>query len=99
MQMYVLFLNHQSRISIILTFLQIRIYMNLGVDQGFSKDNVSEFLVEEAGLSYADIKNVIVENNHSSFTIPQHYENQLRLNLKGYKVSHRNVKLSEPEFF
>ncbi len=75
----------------------IKIYMNLGIDQGFTKDNVSEFLVEEAGLSYADIKNVNVEANHSSFSIPEHFEIQLRLNLKGYKVSHRNVKLSEPE--
>ncbi len=75
----------------------IKIYMNLGLAQGFSKDNVSEFLVEEAGLSYADIKNVNVEDNHSSFSIPLHFEIQLRLNLKGYKVSHRNVKLSEPE--
>ena len=75
----------------------IKIYMNLGIDQGFTKENVSEFLVEEAGLSYADIKNVNVENNHSSFSIPQQFETQLRLNLKGYKVSHRNVKLSEPE--
>lgn len=75
----------------------IKIYMNLGIDQGFTKDNVSEFLVEEAGLSYADIKNVNVEVNHSSFSIPQQFENQLRLNLKGYKVAHRNVKLSEPE--
>lgn len=75
----------------------IKIYMNLGIDQGFTKDNVAEFLVEEAGLSYADIKNVNVEANHSSFSIPEHFEIQLRLNLKGYKVSHRNVKLSEPE--
>ena len=75
----------------------IKIYMNLGIDQGFTKDNVAEFLVEEAGLSYADIKNVNVEANHSSFSIPEHLEIQLRLNLKGYKVSHRNVKLSEPE--
>jgi ATP-dependent RNA helicase DeaD len=75
----------------------IKIYMNLGIDQGFTKDNVSEFLVEEAGLSYADIKNVYIENNHSSFSIPQYLEIQLRLNLKGYKVSHRNVKLSKPE--
>ena len=75
----------------------IKIYMNLGIDQGFTKDNVSEFLVEEAGFSYADIKNVNIENNHSSFSIPQYLETQLRLNLKGYKVSHRNVKLSDPE--
>lgn len=75
----------------------VKHFMNLGVDQGFNKNNVSEFLVEEAGLSYADIKNVNVEANHSSFSIPQQFETQLRLNLKGYKVSHRNVKLSDPE--
>lgn len=75
----------------------VKLFMNLGVDQGFNKNNVSEFLVEEAGLSYADIKNVNVEANHSSFSIPQQFETQLRLNLKGYKVSHRNVKLSDPE--
>jgi hypothetical protein len=36
----------------------------------------------------------VVEDHHSSFEIPERYEKQLFINLKGYKIAHRNVKLT-----
>lgn len=72
----------------------ITIYMNMGYVQSFDERSLSEFLVEEAGLNQADIKNVVVEENRSYFTIDQKYEQQIFLNLKGMKLFCRNLKLT-----
>ena len=72
----------------------ITIYINMGFGQGFTKNNMAEFLVEEAGMTQSDIKNVIVEDNRSYFDVPSKYEQQIFINLKGYKLSHRNLKLT-----
>jgi ATP-dependent RNA helicase DeaD len=72
----------------------ITIFMNIGFSQGFTKNNIAEFLVEEAGLNLVDIKNVVVEDNRSYFDIQEKYQQQIYLNVKGYKLSHRNLKLS-----
>jgi len=75
----------------------ITMYMNIGFSQGFTKGNLREFLIEEAGLDMDKIQNIVVEDNRSYFDIPQKYENQILLNLKGYKLSHRNLKFSLDE--
>lgn len=72
----------------------VTIYMNIGFGQGFTKGNVSDFLVEEAGLNLSDIKNVVVEDNRSYFDIPQKYQQQVFLNLKGFKLAHRNLRFT-----
>jgi len=72
----------------------VTIYMNIGFGQGFTKGNISDFLVEEAGLNLSDIKNVVVEDNRSYFDIPQKYQQQVFLNLKGFKLAHRNLKFT-----
>lgn len=72
----------------------VTIYMNIGFGQGFTKGHVSDFLVEEAGLNLSDIKNVVVEDNRSYFDIPQKYQQQVFLNLKGFKLAHRNLKFT-----
>ena len=72
----------------------IVVFVNLGFGQGFTRSNLAEFLVEEAGMNASDVKNVVVEDHHSSFEIPERYEKQLFINLKGYKIAHRNVKLT-----
>ena len=72
----------------------ITIYMNLGFGQGFNKGNLPEFLIEEAGMNATDIKNVVVEDNRSYFDVPAKFEQQIFINLKGYKLAHRNVKLT-----
>ena len=72
----------------------ITIYMNMGFAQSFTKNNIPEFLVEEAGLNAADIKNVVVEDSRSYFDVPANCEQQIFINLKGYKLFHRNLKLS-----
>jgi ATP-dependent RNA helicase DeaD len=72
----------------------VKLYINLGFGQGFMKNNLPEFFVEEAGLSFSDIKNVVVSDNQSRFENPERLEEQLRLNLKGYKLAHRNVKIT-----
>jgi ATP-dependent RNA helicase DeaD len=72
----------------------ITLYMNMGFGQGFTKSNLPEFLVEEAGLNLSDIKNVVVEDNRSYFNVPAKFEQQVFINLKGYKLSHRNLKLT-----
>lgn len=74
--------------------LPITIYMNIGFSQSFTKANLNEFLVEEAGLNNLDIKNIVVEDNRAYFDIPQKYQQQVFLNLKGYKLAHRNLKLT-----
>jgi len=74
---------------------QITLYTNIGFSQGFTKGNLREFLVEEAGLNLDDIQNTVVEDNRSYFDIPQKYEKQLLLNLKGYKLAHRNLKFTQ----
>lgn len=66
----------------------------MGFGQGFTKSNLPEFLVEEAGLNLSDIKNVVVEDNRSYFDVPTKFEQQVFINLKGYKLSHRNLKLT-----
>lgn len=72
----------------------ITIYMNIGFGQGFTKANLREFLIEEAGLDANDIENVMVEDNRSYFDIAQNFEQQIYINLKGYKLAHRNLKFS-----
>jgi len=72
----------------------ITLYMNIGFAQGFNKGNLREFMVEEAGLNQDDILNTVVEDNRSYFDIPQKYEQQIILNLKGFKLAHRNLKIT-----
>jgi len=73
----------------------ITLYMNMGFGQGFTKNSLAEFLVEEAGLSLGDIQQVVVEDNRSYFDVPERYKEQILINLKGYKLAHRNLKLTE----
>jgi ATP-dependent RNA helicase DeaD len=75
----------------------ITIYMNIGFGQSFTKGNLREFLVEEAGLNQDDILNIVVEDNRSYFDITQKYEQQIYINLKGFKLAHRNLKFSRDE--
>jgi len=70
----------------------IGIWLNIGLSQGFLKSTLTEFLVEEAGMSAGDIKNIIIEDNRSYFEVSARYEQQILLNLKGYKIAHRNIK-------
>ena len=72
----------------------ICIHINLGFAQGFTKTNLPEFLVEEAGMSLNEIKNVQVKDNDTTFEVSAQYEQQIFINLKGYKLAHRNVKLN-----
>lgn len=72
----------------------ITLYMNMGFGQGFTKNSMADFLVEEAGLSLSDITNVVVEDNRSYFDVSTKFEQQILINLKGYKLAHRNVKLT-----
>jgi ATP-dependent RNA helicase DeaD len=72
----------------------ITLYMNIGFAQGFNKGNLREFMVEEAGLNLDDIQNTVVEDNRSYFDIPKKYEQQIILNLKGFKLAHRNLKIT-----
>lgn len=71
----------------------LEVSINLGINQGFNKNILVDFLVEEAGLTASDIKKPLVVDNHSTFGISSDFERQLILNLKGYKIAHRNVKL------
>jgi len=75
----------------------ITIYMNMGYAQTFEKESLKDFLVEEAGLDRIDIRNVVVEENRSQFSVPQKYQQQIYLNLKGMKLAHRNIKLTLDE--
>lgn len=70
----------------------IGIHLNIGLTQGFLKSTLTEFLVEEAGMSAGDIKNIKIEDNKSYFEVSARYEKQILLNLKGYKIAHRNIK-------
>jgi len=72
----------------------ITMYMNMGFGQGFTKVSLSDFLVEEAGLTLTDIKNVTVEDNRSYFDVPGKFQQQIILNLKSFKLFHRNLKLT-----
>ena len=72
----------------------VTIYMNMGLAQNFTKNNVVEFLIEEAGLSHGDVRNVVVEENRSHFEVPEKFRQQVFLNLKGFKLFHRNLKLT-----
>ena len=66
----------------------------MGFGQGFTKNTLAEFLVEEAGLSLGDIQQVVVEDNRSYFDVSERYKEQILINLKGYKLAHRNLKLT-----
>ena len=70
------------------------VQINLGLSQGFTKASLTDFLVEETGISQGDVKNLNVRDNSAQFEISARYEQQLVLNLKGFKIAHRNVKLS-----
>lgn len=72
----------------------VTIYMNMGFAQSFTKNNIPEFLDEEAGMHAGDVQNVVVEDSRSYFDVPGKYEQQIFINLKGYKLFHRNVKLT-----
>jgi len=72
----------------------VTIYMNMGFAQSFTKNNIPEFLEEEAGMNAGDVQNVVVEDSRSYFDVPGKYEQQIFINLKGYKLFHRNVKLT-----
>jgi ATP-dependent RNA helicase DeaD len=71
----------------------IILYLNMGYVQGFDDKSLKEYLVEEAGLDAVDITNLVVEEEYSHFVVPQKYEQQILLNLKGIKLSHRNMKV------
>lgn len=71
----------------------ITINMNMGIAQGFTKSNLPEFLEEEAGMNTADIKNVEVKEGFSTFVVSEKFKDQIFINLKGYKLFHRNLKL------
>lgn len=72
----------------------IKVFINMGYSQDFDAYNLSQFLEEEAGLNLADIKNVVVEDERSSFEIPQKYQQQIFLNLNSMKIAHRNLKVT-----
>ncbi len=72
----------------------IKVFINMGYSQDFDAYNLSQFLVEEAGLNLADIKNVVVEDERSSFEMPQKYQQQIFLNLNSMKIAHRNLKVT-----
>lgn len=72
----------------------ITIHINMGMAQGFNKANMVEFLVEEAGLNTGDVQNVVVKENFSRFDVSEKYQQQIFINLKGYKLFHRNLKLT-----
>src|SRR5665647_715034 len=55
----------------------ITIYINMGFAQSFTKNNLPDFLVEEAGLNLGDVKNVVVEDSRSYFDVPQKQEKQI----------------------
>lgn len=71
----------------------ITINMNMGIAQGFTKGNLPEFLEEEAGMNLADIQNVEVKEGFSTFDVPEKFQDQIFINLRGYKLFHRNLKL------
>jgi ATP-dependent RNA helicase DeaD len=72
---------------------EITIFMNMGWSQGFDKDRLRDFLVEEAGLHKEAITDIVVEEQRSFFDLPQKYQQQVFLNIKGMKIAHRNLKL------
>lgn len=72
---------------------EITIFMNMGWSQGFDKDRLRDFLVEEAGLHKEAITDIVVEEQLSFFDLPQKYQQQVFLNIKGMKIAHRNLKL------
>ena len=69
----------------------------MGYGQTFEKESLKDFLVDEAGLDRIDIRNVVVEENRSQFSVPIKYQQQVYLNLKGMKLAHRNIKLTLDE--
>ena len=71
----------------------ITLFMNMGVAQGFEKESLIDFLVEEAGLDKTDIREVVIEEQKAHFNVPQKYHQQVILNIKGMKIAHRNLKL------
>ena len=82
----------------------VKVFINMGYAQNFDAYKLSQFLVEEAGLNLADIKYVVVEDERSSFEIPQKYQQQISINLNSMKIAHRNLKVSlndgkKPSFY
>ncbi len=71
----------------------ITLFMNMGAAQGFEKESLIDFLVEEAGLDKVDIREVVIEEQKAHFNVPQKYHQQVILNIKGMKIAHRNLKL------
>ena len=70
----------------------IGIFLNIGITQGFLKSTLTDFLVEETGISTGDLKNMKVGDSSCYFEVSARYEQQILINLKGYKVAHRNIK-------
>jgi ATP-dependent RNA helicase DeaD len=70
----------------------IGIFLNIGITQGFLKSTLTDFLVEETGISAGDLKNMKVGDSSCYFEVSARYEQQILINLKGYKVAHRNIK-------
>jgi ATP-dependent RNA helicase DeaD len=71
----------------------ITIHINMGFVQGFDDKSLKEYLVEEAGLDLIDLTDVVVDDERSHFDIPEKLQQQVFLNLKGYKLFHRNLKV------
>jgi len=72
----------------------VTIYMNMGFAQGFTKNSIADFLVEEAGLSLSDIRNIVVEDSRLHFDVSDKFQLQIFINMKGFKLFHRNLKLT-----
>ena len=70
----------------------IGVFLNIGITQGFLKSTLTDFLVEETGISAGDLKNMKVGDSSCYFEVSARYEQQILINLKGYKVAHRNIK-------
>lgn len=71
----------------------ITIHINMGFVQGFDDKSLKEYLVEEAGLDLIDLTDVVVDDERSHFDVPEKLQQQVFLNLKGYKLFHRNLKV------
>jgi len=72
----------------------VEVFINMGIAQGFDKERLTDFLIEEAGINKTDIGRVDMGENRSHFEVPENLYNQIYLNIKGMKVSHRNLKLT-----
>ncbi|MFA8300340.1 MAG: DEAD/DEAH box helicase [Hyphomicrobiales bacterium] len=72
-------------------------YINLGKAQGFTPEDLVDFLAMETALPNADFKVLKVDQQLSTFMLDGKYEDQLIANLKGMKKFHRNIKVSKKE--